>query len=130
MILLSWVTYELYKPGTINLNVSTSLKPSMFLFTLSYIFLLYGLAVKIKDNFPSVHKTLSLVGQYSFGAYLVHALLLNYVVRFLMLIKISEFYLLSTFLSFILCAGLSVVCVGVINRLPLSSLLTGSINKR
>lgn len=129
LALLSLVTYELYKPDTINLNVSTSLKPSMFLFTLSYIFLLYGLAIKVKENPLSVSRTLSIVGEYSFGAYLVHALLLNYVVRFLMLIKITEHYLLASLLAFILCSCLSVVFVRLISRLPFSSLLTGSVNK-
>lgn len=129
MVLLSLVTYELYKPETINLNISTSLKPSMFLFTLSYIFLLYGLAVKVKEKLPAVFRTLSLVGQYSFGAYLVHALLLNYVVRFLMLIKLSQFYLLASFLAFVICAWLSVIFVKFISRVPYSSFLVGSIKK-
>lgn len=128
--LLSWVTYELFKPDTINLNISTSLKPSMFLFTISYIILLYGMAVKIKKMPPIVFQTLSLVGQYSFGAYLVHALLLNYVIRFLMLVKVSQFYLFASFLAFIICAALSVIFVKIVSWLPFNSFIVGSVKKR
>lgn len=83
-ILFVWVGVELMRSAgsgqaLVNLNYSTSLKPSMFFYTVSEILLMYGLSLAIVKKRGISFKWLRLIGQYSYGAYLVHALILHYV---------------------------------------------------
>lgn len=79
VITLFWVTYELTKTIIVNpkpaflLGVSSSLKLSMILFTVSSILVVYSMCISLARRNNIVTKFFNLLGQYSFGAYLIHA---------------------------------------------------------
>lgn len=83
VVMLSWVTYEVSKTITMTpkpfvaLGVSTSLKTSMILFTVSSILVIYSMSVSLAKRNNSVTKFFNLLGQYSYGGYLLHAFWLD-----------------------------------------------------
>ncbi|MEW6174027.1 MAG: acyltransferase [Candidatus Auribacterota bacterium] len=126
--LFLWVGYELMKGasgGHVDLNYSTSLKPSMFFYTVSEILLLYGLSAAIVENRLALLSLIEFVGKLSFGTYLAHPLVLTYVVRGLARLTTSDHYLWMSALAFIMCAAGSVGVAFLIGRIPLGALLIG-----
>lgn len=126
LIFFVWVGMELLAGERINLNISTSLKTTMFLYTVTQIVLLYNLATVFTQRFPRVFSVLALTGKYSFGAYLMHALALDYTVRALHSVIPTTHYLIPTFASFIVCSVVAVTLTQLIGRIPFGFLLTGS----
>lgn len=126
--LFIWIGYELMRGasgGQVNLNYSTTLKPSMFFYTVSEIILLYGLCITIVRSGSVIIKRLSFIGKFSYGAYLAHALVLGYVVRGINRFMPSEHYLWSSTIAFILCAMVSVGITVLISKIPFGRLLIG-----
>lgn len=126
--LFIWIGYELMKGasgGLVNLNYSTSLKPSMFLYTVSEILLLYGLSLAIVKNGPGIFKPMAFVGKFSYGAYLAHALILGYAVRAINRFAPSEHYLWASIFAFILCSLGAMGVTILISRIPYGKLLIG-----
>lgn len=130
--LFIWIGYELMRSasgGQINLNYSTSLKPSMFFYTVSEILLLYGLSLAIVKNGSGVFKCIEFVGKFSYGAYLAHALVLGYAVRGINRFAPSDHYLWTSVLAFILCTLGSMGVTYLISRIPYGKLLVGSMGR-
>ena len=126
--LFIWIGYELMRGasgGQVNLNYSTTLKPSMFFYTVSEIILLYGFCITIVRSSSGIFKKLSFIGKFSYGAYLAHALVLGYVIRGINRFMPSEHYLLASTIAFILCAMVSVGITVLISRIPLGKLFIG-----
>lgn len=126
------IGYELMKSaswGGVNLNYSTSLKPSMFLYTVSEILLFYGLSMVIAKNGSWVFKFLDQIGRLSYGIYLSHALVLVYAVRVVDRALPSGQPLWLSVLAFILCALVSWGIVVLIGRVPYGSILIGPYKK-
>lgn len=133
----SWTGYELYTGSglnlPINLNYSTTLKPSMFILVISEIGILYLLADKISAAQNILVKTMNFIGKYSFGAYLAHALVMNYFnLKFnnILLGYTSSNVLACTFVFFIFVSAVSVILTYLASKVPLSSIVIGNISGR
>lgn len=116
--------------GVVNLNISTSLKPSMFFYTVSSIIFLYRIALAILKRSPQIARLLALLGDYAFGAYLVHALALTFSVRLLMPYFHYDKYLFMLLLVFLLTSFVSVGLTYILHLSPMGYLLIGKINPR
>lgn len=134
-----WVGYELMRSvlraGTVDLNYSTSLKPSMFLYTVSEMLLLYGLSIVLANSKSILANTLNFLGKYSYGAYLAHALILNYSLRFVgaflpIQSGVWQNGIVKSFLTFIIVSVGSVALTYGISRLPFGNLLVGASGKK
>jgi len=137
----SWAGYELFI-GTgyslpINLNWSTTLKPSMFFLVLSELIALYMIAMKVTQQDNCITKLTSWLGKYSFGAYLVHVLVLSVLIRILNVLQLTysgmnRHYVLVTFVVFLIVSVVSSLTCFIFSKVPLGRYLigpTGSKNK-
>ena len=129
-----WAGYELFI-GTgyslpINLNWSTTLKPSMFILVFSELIALYMVAMKVTQKNNWITKSSSWVGQYSFGAYLVHALVLGELIKFvdafhLIHPALNQHYVLVTFVAFLIVSVLSTLMCFALSKIPFGRYLIG-----
>jgi hypothetical protein len=116
MIGLIWVCYELWagaQAGTVNLNISTSLKPSMALYTFSSIILAYSLAWNWSRLKNGLAYLIKLFGEYSLGAYFVHNAPIT-----------------AMIVSFGLCAAGALLFALGVSRIYGLRILTGDVGKR
>lgn len=123
-----WVGYELLagaEGGLIDLNCSTPLKPSMFLYTSSEILLIYSISLSIVKNVPALYSVLDFFGRFSYGGYLVHAAVLPAAVKLVNWLAPAGHYLWQSILAFFICALGSVVITALIGMVPYGSLLIG-----
>ncbi|WP_158291443.1 acyltransferase [Desulfosporosinus sp. Sb-LF] len=135
----SWVGYELFI-GTgynlpINLNWSTTLKPSMFFLVLSELLALYLIAMKGTQQKNWMTKVISWFGRYSFGAYLVHALILGILISVLDVLQLTHpgmnrHYVLVTFIIFLIVTVISSLTSYILSMIPLGKYLIGSIGAK
>ena len=131
--LFLWVGFELMRStyhGPVNLNFSTSLKPSMFFYTVSEVLLLYGLSMAIASNGGWFHQAFAFFGKHSYGAYLAHAMILNYVYKWMGKHVHVENYVAKSFVLFVGCAVLTTALVFVIGKIPFGNLFVGAAGKR
>lgn len=131
--LFLWVGYELMRStysGPVNLNFSTSLKPSMFFFTVSEVLLLYGLSMAIAKSGGWMHTMFAFFGKHSYGAYLAHALVLNYVIRAIAQYVHVQNYVVLSFVLFVGCAVATTLLVFIISKIPYGNLFVGSAGKK
>ncbi|WP_018085952.1 acyltransferase [Desulfurispora thermophila] len=132
-VLLVIVTGELFNTlagSRVNLNISTSLKPSMFVYTVFSLALVYMAGLRFAAAQVSWYsKLLKYVGRYSLGAYFVHALGLVVAVRCMMFLwpSFAQMLLLATGTAFLLSSALSVLFTHVVSRLPYGRWLTGTV---
>ncbi|WP_170291768.1 acyltransferase [Heliobacterium mobile] len=137
LLLFTRVTYEMWMQSyptpagyVVNFNVSTSLKPSMALFSISAIIFLYGLTLRWTQKSNRVMEYLDRLGKHSFGAYLVHALTLEYTAR--VVYKFMQPLAITPKIVIIL-AG-CVICAYyfsvLISQTPLAAYVVGSGAKR
>ena len=130
LLLFLIVGQALFATGGVNLNQSTSLKPSMFLYTLCEIILLYGAARLIQAHHQRLFTVFSFIGNYSFGAYLVHAMVLNYVIAGLRKLVPWGSELGMTLLATLIAAAVSLAFTKVISLLPYGKYAIGPFGKR
>jgi peptidoglycan/LPS O-acetylase OafA/YrhL len=125
-----WVGYELVagSPARINLNYATSLKPSMFVFTVLHMLLLYSYSVKTAAVKSYISKFLSYIGHYSYGAFLVHVLAIHLIFRAMNHLEIRPDlnYLIMSFIMFVVVSLVSVGVTVLISYIPYAKLLIGS----
>lgn len=132
LLLYGYIGYELFRDsgsGLINLNVATSLKPSMFLYTMAQLLVVYGVALSLMKH-SRLRLWLTKIGQYSYGAYLIHALVLTYVMQFLRSISLFHEGLLGSVVAFGLCSVFSFGIAFGLSKLPFGWLLVGSAKKK
>ncbi|BCJ87064.1 acyltransferase [Effusibacillus dendaii] len=135
LILFAWVTsmlansINLSNKLKLNANIATSLRPSMFWFSVSSIALVYVLSVQMsqRENWLS-HLTES-IGKYSYGAYLIHALVLQMIGGFIVRLPIQN-HLFGLLLTFVGCVLLSWLLTFALSKLPFGHLLVGTTKKK
>ena len=133
LLLFAYIGYELFRDsgdGLVNLNVATSLKPSMFVYTVFQLLLVYLLALLLSAKKNRWTAWLTQFGKHSFGAYLVHALVLTYVMKGLRSVEIFHTGVVGSLVAFVLCSILSFAISYGISKIPFGSLLVGSAPKK
>lgn len=133
LLLYAYIGYELFRDsgeGLINLNMATSLKPSMFVYTVFQLLLVYLFALWLSAKKNRWTHWLTEIGRHSFGAYLVHALVLTDVMKALRAVEIFHTGLLGSGVAFLLCSVFSFAISYGISKVPFGHLLVGSAPKK
>ncbi|WP_421617809.1 acyltransferase [Brevibacillus sp. TJ4] len=133
LLLYAYIGYELFRDsgdGLINLNVATSLKPSMFVYTVFQLLLVYLVALLLSARPNRLTAWLTEFGKHSFGAYLVHALVLTYVMKGLRSVELFHTGIMGSFVAFVLCSLISFGVSYGISKIPFGYLLVGSAPKK
>ncbi|MGG0455120.1 acyltransferase [Bacillus mycoides] len=127
-ILFLFINYELfsfYGANSIHLTVSTYLKPSMFLYIVCEIMILYVLSITIVKRRGLLYKTLKFIGNYTYGAYLAHFFFLHIGTKFLSLFALQENTIVYSLLLFSVTAVLSIFTMVICSTLPFHTWVTG-----
>ncbi|MFB5251698.1 acyltransferase [Bacillus mycoides] len=127
-ILFLFINYELfsfYGANSIHLTVSTYLKPSMFLYIVCEIMILYVLSIMIVKRRGLLYKTLKFIGNYTYGAYLAHFFFLHIGTKFLSLFALQENTIIYSLLLFSVTAVLSIFTMVICSTLPFHTWVTG-----
>ncbi|MEH7190198.1 acyltransferase, partial [Bacillus toyonensis] len=127
-ILFLFINYELfsfYGANSIHLTVSTYLKPSMFLYIVCEIMILYVLSITIVQRRGFLYKALRFIGNYTYGAYLAHFFFLQLCTKFLSLFTLQENTILYSLLLFTITATISISAMAICSTLPLHTWITG-----
>ncbi|AXP01037.1 acyltransferase [Bacillus anthracis] len=127
-ILFLFINYELfsfYGANSIHLTVSTYLKPSMFLYIVCEIIILYVLSITIVQRRGFLYKALRFIGNYTYGAYLAHFFFLQLCTKFLSLFTLQENTILYSLLLFTITATISISAMVICSTLPLHTWITG-----
>lgn len=125
-----YFTYYLsYRQETLNLPFATSFKPSMVLTSIAAIAFFYYLSVFISDKFTDRFPFFDILGRYSLGAYLGHALVLHYTTIFITGLTPNAGVLFHLSLTFVLAIILSLALALLLGRIPVGSLVVGRVHK-
>ncbi|MGE5405228.1 MAG: acyltransferase [Candidatus Saccharibacteria bacterium] len=129
---LVWVSIANWNPaGTkgIVLGISSLLKPSMAIFTIANIILLYYAALKLADSQSWLARLLNAYGKYSVGAYFVHVLMIYLAQKVLRLFwpSYGEYPVIIVFVIFVFCAITSLAFSIAMSRMPGGSYLVGKV---
>lgn len=139
LVAYCWAGYELIAgSGTnlpIELNWSTTLKPSMFMLIFAELIALYMIGIKISQKNNWINKLTSWLGKYSFGAYLVHALILGELVKIIdsfhmMYPALNQHYVLVTFIAFVIVSVVSASICFMFSKIPFGRYLIGPTGDR
>lgn len=109
----------------IHLQVSTYLKPSMFLYIISEIMLLYALSMTIVNSRTFVYRLLRFIGRFTYGAYLGHFFFLHICVRLLASFSIPTNSIMYALLLFACTTALSIGSIVLFTFVPFGRLLAG-----
>lgn len=126
--LFLWVGYGLMRGAWgshVNLNYSTTLKPSMFFYTVSEILLVYGLSLSLVAGRSIIFDLTRFAGKYSYGTYLVHALVLEKVVQVMNRFPLPGPYIFQSTLAFALTLTASLAVTYLLSRIPYGKVLIG-----
>ena len=131
IMLFIYLAYDVLRGSgdTMNLNISTYLKPTTFLLILSQMFLIYGIMRLLSVN-SKFYKLFTWIGRYSFGGYLVHALVIYWIAFFTRPLQLTGYHLGFTFLTFVLTVLCSLLISYGLSLLPCSRYLVGLTRKR
>lgn len=127
-ILFLYINYELfsfYGVDSIHLTVSTYLKPSMFLYIVCEIFILYVLSIMIVQRRGTLYKTLHFIGSYTYGAYLAHFFFLHLSTKLLSLFTIQANTILYSLLLFLMTATFSIITMVICSTIPFHTWIIG-----
>ncbi|MED1111837.1 acyltransferase [Bacillus paramycoides] len=127
-VLFLFINYELfsfYGANSIHLTVSTYLKPSMFLYIVCEIIILYVLSITIVQRRGFLYKALRFIGNYTYGAYLAHFFFLQLCTKFLSLFALQENTILYSLLLFIVTATISLATMFIVSILPFHTWIIG-----
>jgi surface polysaccharide O-acyltransferase-like enzyme len=132
LILFVIVGYELLSfdgVQAIHLQVSTYLKPSMFLYIISEIMLLYALAMTIVQSRSIVYKVLQFIGRFTYGAYLAHFFFLHISANLLSMFDIPRNSLIYGLVLFAVTVMLSILTIVMMSFMPFGNFITGPVVK-
>ena len=89
------------------------------------ILVFYLVAVSLAEK-NKVYKILKFIGDYSFGAYMAHIIVINYVSNKIIIMLDTRNYLIVGVLTLIITSVVTPVIIKVISYLPYSDYITGS----
>ncbi|WP_139265618.1 acyltransferase [Bacillus sp. 166amftsu] len=127
-ILFLFINYELfsfYGVDSIHLTVSTYLKPSMFLYIVCEILILYVLSIMIVQRRGLLYKTLRFIGNYTYGAYLAHFFFLQLITKLLSLFTLQANTILYSLSLFLLTVTFSIITMVICSTVPFHTWITG-----
>lgn len=130
--LFIWIGYELIGfsgMDAIHLDVSTYLKPSMFLYVVSEIILLYSLALIITKSRSLLFSFLQFFGRYSFGAFLSHYLWLIGVTSVLNGLDVEWSIFATAGIVFVFTSLFSITFAYMISGAPFARYMIGHFDK-
>ncbi|GAB1157522.1 acyltransferase [Paenibacillus illinoisensis] len=127
-----WLGYDVLRGSgdVVNLNISTYLKPTTFIIIMAQLFMLYGFLVLLRGKTTKFLSVLTWIGRYSFGGYLVHALVIYAIAYFTRPLQLSGWHLPVTLLSFLVTAAAALAISYGLSRLPGSRYTVGLQRKR
>ncbi|MFD3446558.1 acyltransferase [Microbacteriaceae bacterium 4G12] len=132
LVLFVVVGYELLSFSgitAIHLQASTYLKPSMFLYIISEIMLLYALSMTIVQSRTFVYKILQFIGKFTYGSYLAHFFFLHISAQILQLFSLPSNSLIYAIVLFVCTAVLSIATVVALSFIPYGRLVAGPVVK-
>ncbi|MCG7384581.1 acyltransferase [Paenibacillus sp. ACRRY] len=127
-----WLGYDVLRGSgdVVNLNISTYLKPTTFIIIMAQMFMLYGFLVLLRGKTTKFLGALTWIGRYSFGGYLVHALVIYAIAYFTRPLQLGGWHLPVTLLSFLVTTATALAISYGLSRLPGSRYTVGLQRKR
>lgn len=134
IVAYGWAGYELFAGSgyslPIELNWSTTLKPSMFMLVFAELIALYMIGMKVTQKNNWINTLTSWIGKYSYGAYLVHALVLGELIKFIdafhvMYPALNQHYVLVAFVAFLIVSVVSTLTCFMLSKIPFGRYLIG-----
>lgn len=110
----------------VNLNISTYLRPSTFVIIVAQMLLLYGLLIMMQGRSQAFLRLLTWIGRYSFGGYLVHALIIYVIAFFTRPMDLAGSHVSFTLLTFGLTVLASLGISYTLSHLPGSRWIIGA----
>ncbi|MDR0269380.1 acyltransferase [Paenibacillus sp.] len=110
----------------VNLNISTYLKPTTFIIIIAQMLLLYGLLIMMQGRNKTFLRLLSWIGKYSFGGYLVHALIIYLIAKFTRPLELGGSHMMFTLLTFVVTVLVSLMISYALSRMPGSRWIVGA----
>ncbi|MCP1135597.1 acyltransferase [Paenibacillus polysaccharolyticus] len=122
-----WMGYAVLRGSedTMNLNISTYLKPSTFISIMAQMLMLYGFLVLLHGKNLWFQRLLTWIGRYSFGGYLVHALVIYAIAYVTRPLHLSGWHLPVTIISFIVTVVTALGISWTLSKLPGSRFMVG-----
>ncbi|MBM7865187.1 acyltransferase family protein [Heliobacterium gestii] len=136
-VLFLWVTRQLVAGITegaegviMDVNVATSLRPSVALYSVSVIVLAYGLATRWRYSGDPLSRVMHLLGRHSYGLYLAHAFTLDLTARAIRPYVHNLTPLPAMTITFIGCVAGALTLTLLLGRMPRGEWLVGSKARR
>lgn len=122
-----WMGYDVLRGSedTMNLGISTYLKPSTFISITSQMLMLYGFLVLLNGKNLWFQRVLAWIGRYSFGGYLVHALVIYAIAYVTRPLHLSGWHLPVTIISFVVTVVTALGISWTLSKLPGSRFSVG-----
>lgn len=114
---------------TVIYNATAPLTIQMFIYSVLLMVIVYNFTVSLDKKFKKISFFLRFLGQYSFGAYLIHPLYIFYICK-IWVPKWSPNLYVQTITDIVLCCCLSLLTVYIINKIPLLNYLLVRPHKR
>ncbi|MGG0185779.1 acyltransferase [Bacillus rhizoplanae] len=124
-LFINYQLFSFYGANTIRLTVVTYLKPSMFVYIVCEIIILYALSVTIAQYRTLLYKGLRFIGNFTYGAYLAHFFFLNISVKLLSFFALPANSILYSICLFSCTAILSLGTIIVFSYIPFHKWITG-----
>lgn len=122
---INYQLFNFYGANTIRLTVVTYLKPSMFIYIVCEIMILYALSVTIAQYRTFLYKALRFIGNFTYGAYLAHFFFLNISVKLLSFFALPANSILYSICLFSCTAILSLGTIILFSYMPFHKWITG-----
>jgi peptidoglycan/LPS O-acetylase OafA/YrhL len=102
----------------------------MFILVFSELIALYMIGMKVTQKNNWINTLTSWLGKYSYGAYLVHALVLGELIKsidafHLMYPALNQHYVLVTFVAFLIVSVVSALTCFMLSKIPFGRYLIG-----
>lgn len=107
---------------TVMYDATAPLTIKMFIYSVLLMIVVYNFALSIDKKYKKISSLLKFLGQYSYGAFLIHPLYIFYICK-IWVPKWSSNLFVQTLTDIILCCGLSLLTIYCINKIPLLNYL-------